>query len=171
MYATWRRARDCEPKSQRNVGLTTICGKFCRDSCWSKDGRYYNGASPFIPHASHTRAPALHWHRLDRFGCGKAASLWHRTIHQYEEVTLWPNACCLGQRLETITTAPRKILPDHTNVCASSKDHQADLLSLGMRSWRSSQGLLCELPGRSSGDCRNVEGPIANHSEPGSSGG
>ena len=78
--------------------------------------------------------------------------------------SLRPRVCCLEQ-----STLARKILPDHTNVCASSKDHQADLLSLGMRSWRSSQGLLCELPGRSSGDCRNAEG--SHSEEAGSSGG
>ena len=82
--------------------------------------------------------------------------------------SLRPRVCCLEQ-----STSARKILPDHTHVCTSSKDHQADLLSLGMRSWRSSQGLLLGgLPGCSSGNCRNAEGPIAKHSEEaGSSGG
>ena len=140
MHETWGRARDCEPENQREVEPRTICGKLRRDSCWSKDGRYYNGASSFVPHASHTCAPALHWHRLDRCGCGKAASRWNHTIHPHEEISLfrssddapWPRACCVGQSFKTTAMAPRTILPGRTDVRASSVEHQAGLLSLGM---------------------------------------
>mgnify|MGYP004385794941 CR=1 FL=1 len=74
--------------------------------------------------------------------------------------TLWPRTC------SEQSTAAGKILLGHTDVRASSIEHQASLLSLGMRSGLSSPELFCELKRLSPGDSRSAEGPsIPVHSE------